>query len=55
MQFGDSAFGCGDARNVHTNKNEVDFKVFSFEKGDTCISALDENGKEIFIYSYVYL
>ena len=55
MQFGDSAFGTGDAAwYAYRNKNEVDFKVFSFEKGDTCISALDENGKEIFIRMFTY-
>lgn len=55
MDFTEGCFGTGDAAwYLYRNNNEVDFKVFRFDKGDTCVTALDEKGKEVFIRMFSY-
>jgi len=55
MDFTEGAFGTGDvAWYLYRNKNEVDFKIFRFDKGDTCVTALDENGNDVFIRVFSY-
>lgn len=55
MQFCESAFGTGDAAwYAYINEGEIDFKVFGFDRGDTCISALDDEGKDVFIRMFTY-